>query len=337
MEFKETIENARKKLETPMAAAMPCKTSKKSKHGETRGKTSEFKSKLACILEASESTRMRMEDHYRITMRIILQEEGTIHYSITIWCANLFLCLKPWKFPQRQQQWIKNGRNLERFWCGTWRKSEVNPRWSMNQGRRAQKFILPHWWTCVICRIGGKAPKIQRSSCTPRRHCGRWFWILCSLHWTRIISISNDGSKGHGYHIQTARMRRTSSWRSICLHSGKFGRCSQLTENFQIGMSTCMDSSTTTQKFLWQDCYGKGNLRKSYWSMAGRKFQIGNAYSYTVKKGYSYLCMWMTSNWLKWNKILFRCGKYSTKKSIWENQHLSLIFYTWAALNDNVK
>ena len=61
-EFKETIKNARKKLETPMAPAMPCKTSKKSTHGETRGKTKEFKSKLACILEASESTRLRMEE-----------------------------------------------------------------------------------------------------------------------------------------------------------------------------------------------------------------------------------------------------------------------------------
>ena len=61
-EFKETIKNARKKLETAMAPAMPCKTSKKGKHGETRGKTNEFKSKLACILEASESTRLRMEE-----------------------------------------------------------------------------------------------------------------------------------------------------------------------------------------------------------------------------------------------------------------------------------
>ena len=42
-----------------MAPAMPCKTCEKSKHGETRGKTFEFKLKLACILEASESTRMR--------------------------------------------------------------------------------------------------------------------------------------------------------------------------------------------------------------------------------------------------------------------------------------
>ena len=45
-----------------MAPAMPCKTCKKSKHRETRGKTNEFKSKLACILEVSESTRLRMEE-----------------------------------------------------------------------------------------------------------------------------------------------------------------------------------------------------------------------------------------------------------------------------------
>ena len=54
------------------------------------------------------------------------------------------------------------------------------------------------------------------------------------------------------------------------------------------------------------------------------------------EKGYSYLCMWMTSNWLERNKTLIRCGKYPMKKSIWENQHLSLIMYTLAALKDNV-
>ena len=32
-EFKETIRNARRKLETPVAPAMPCKTCKKSKKG----------------------------------------------------------------------------------------------------------------------------------------------------------------------------------------------------------------------------------------------------------------------------------------------------------------
>ena len=44
-----------------MAPAMPCKTCKKNKHGETLSKTDDFKCEFACILEASESTRMRME------------------------------------------------------------------------------------------------------------------------------------------------------------------------------------------------------------------------------------------------------------------------------------
>ena len=75
---------------------MLCKTSKKSKHGETRGKTNDFKSKFACILEASESTRLRMEESlFQIIMRTILQEKETIHYNITIWDTNLFLCIKP--------------------------------------------------------------------------------------------------------------------------------------------------------------------------------------------------------------------------------------------------
>ena len=36
-------------------------------------------------------------------------------------------------------------------------------------------------------------------------------------------------------------------------------------------------------------------------------------------------------------QILIRCGKYAIKKLIWENQHLSLITYTWCVLKDNVK
>ena len=70
-DFKETIRNARKKLETPMAPAMPCKTSKNNKKCGN-GESNKVKSKLACILEASESTRLRMgeslpnhhEDHF---------------------------------------------------------------------------------------------------------------------------------------------------------------------------------------------------------------------------------------------------------------------------------
>ena len=41
---------------------MPCKISKKNKHGDIPSKTNDFKSKFACILEASEPTRLRMEE-----------------------------------------------------------------------------------------------------------------------------------------------------------------------------------------------------------------------------------------------------------------------------------
>ena len=60
--FQKNHRNARKNMETPMAPAMLCQISKKSKRGETRGKTNEMKSKFACILEASESTRLRVEE-----------------------------------------------------------------------------------------------------------------------------------------------------------------------------------------------------------------------------------------------------------------------------------
>ena len=50
-EFKETIKNARKKLETSMAPAMPCKISKNNKNCGS-GASNEIKTKLACILEA---------------------------------------------------------------------------------------------------------------------------------------------------------------------------------------------------------------------------------------------------------------------------------------------
>ena len=51
----------------------------------------------------------------------------------------------------------------------------------------------------------------------------------------------------------------------------------------------------------------------------------------------SFGAMWTTLNWLERNKISIRCGKYPTKKSIWENQYHSLIMSTWDVLKDTVK
>ena len=150
-EFKESIWNARKKLETPMTPSMPC-----ARHAR-KVRT------VARLMISSQNLRVSWnpvnpqdcvwKSLYRTTMRTTLQEKATIHCNITIWYTNLFPCFKRWRYPQQKQQWIKNERNWKRFGRGTWQKSEVNQRWSMKQGRRAQKFILPHWWTSVVWRM----------------------------------------------------------------------------------------------------------------------------------------------------------------------------------------
>ena len=226
------------------------------------------------------------------------------------------------KIPAAMAAVYREWENCRQFRRGTWRKSEVKERWSMTQWRRRYSSfcIINGHMSFEKCWIGGKAPKIQRSSCTPRWFCETQFWILRSIHRTRIISISNDSGNSHGFHFQTARLRRTSSGRSISLYPSKNGRCSQIIENSIIGMSRHLHSSTTRQMAQIMVQYGRpsrSSWTKSvrlpfgrsvvvmaiwenlFWSTVGRRFPIENACSYTVKKGYSYLCMWMTSNWLE--------------------------------------
>ena len=136
-----------------MAPAMPCKTCKKSKNGETRSKTNDFKSKFACVLEASESTRMGMEeslpkyheDHIAGRGDNSLQHYNLVHKFIPMPQAI--------KNPAAKSSSGKGMGKIRKFRRGTWRKSEVNQRWSTKQGRRAQKFISPHWRTSVIWRM----------------------------------------------------------------------------------------------------------------------------------------------------------------------------------------
>ena len=87
-EFKETIKNARKKLETSVAPAMPCKIMKNcGSSGSDKNKT-----KLACILETNESTRMRMgnstpsnhEDHIAGKGENSLQHYNLVHKFIPV-------------------------------------------------------------------------------------------------------------------------------------------------------------------------------------------------------------------------------------------------------------
>ena len=86
-EFQETIKNARKKLETSVAPATPSKNLKKNCGS---GASNKIKTKLACIPEADESTRMRMgnsiphhhEDHFAGKGQNSLQQYNLVHKFI---------------------------------------------------------------------------------------------------------------------------------------------------------------------------------------------------------------------------------------------------------------
>ena len=87
--FNETIKNVRKKLETPVAPAMPCKILKKNCGS---GASNKIKTKLACILEAGESTRPRVgeslpthhEDHIAGKGDNSLQHCNLVHKFIPV-------------------------------------------------------------------------------------------------------------------------------------------------------------------------------------------------------------------------------------------------------------
>ena len=89
-EFKETIKNARKKHQWLLLC--PCKIMKKNCGS---GASNKIRTKLACILEASESTRLRMGEsppkyhEYHIARK---GDNSLQHYNLY---TNIYLCLKP--------------------------------------------------------------------------------------------------------------------------------------------------------------------------------------------------------------------------------------------------
>ena len=91
MEFKEIIKNARKKLETPMAPAMPCKTSKNSQNCGNGDKSNKTKSKLARM---GNSIPHYHEDHIAGKGDNSLQHYNLVHKFIPMPQALKFPAVK---------------------------------------------------------------------------------------------------------------------------------------------------------------------------------------------------------------------------------------------------
>ena len=139
-EFKETIKNAREKLETSVAPAMPCKIMENcGNDGSNKNKT-----KLACILEANESTRMRMgnsippnhEDHIAGKGENSLQHYNLVHKFI--------LMLQAMKIPAAKAAVDMEWEKLEKI--SAWNLAKVKSKKKVIDEARtaALQFILHH-------------------------------------------------------------------------------------------------------------------------------------------------------------------------------------------------
>ena len=213
------------------------------------------------------------------------------------------------------------------------------------------------WKITGIC-LNPESLQEQKKSYPTSENLAQAFPHGLLIYRARIVSATNDGSKSNGCHLQTARVRRTSSRSSIGLYPSENGGCSQIIENQK---SECPDIWIRLPRHKWpkswssmedpvvpleRNLYGhplagliwERHFEKVLSEHGWGKFQIVNAYSLTEKKDCSCLCMWMFFlNWLERNRTSTQCGKYSWETLIWENRHHSLTTFIRVALKENVK
>ena len=123
------------------------------------------------------------------------------------------------------------------------------------------------------------------------------------------MSFTSEGSNNNGYFFETTGMRRTSSRRSIRLHPGDNGRCTDVIENSSQNVQTFGDvyQNTSgqndgpvwkTQSFLskgictvilWQIYQVNGNRESSIGRRLVKSSELENAYSLHAKENYSCL------------------------------------------------
>ena len=87
-EFKENIRNARKKLEHQWLPPCLARQARRASMGRPVARLMISNQNLRVSWKPVNRQESVWKNLYRITMRTILQEEETIHYTITIWYTN---------------------------------------------------------------------------------------------------------------------------------------------------------------------------------------------------------------------------------------------------------
>ena len=203
------------------------------------------------------------------------------------------------------------------------------------------------------CRIGGKAPKVQRTSRAPKRHSKRWLRCIRRVHETRIVSFASDGCTSDGRYCETTWLCGTRRRRSICLHPGKKWRTFQVCYRFHsqsvpdtwirfprhkcpASWSGIEDPVVPLERNLFGLPPLVGETFWRDWFLEGRKNQIWNVCLFCESNDYSFRCSWMTLKF-DWKKAEYgshvkeideTCGSRRTDIISWSR--LFGIYSTWS-------
>ena len=98
----------------------------------------------------------------------------------------------------------KERGHWKRYRHCSWRKSGTKrgDRWSKEWREKSSFCVIDGSLASQKIVVEGQISKVQRQSRTSRWRCERWFRIVCSIYWTRIISITNDSRNNHGHCIK---------------------------------------------------------------------------------------------------------------------------------------
>ena len=230
------MKNARRKLEVPMPAAMPCWT-RREDYSETCSVLDKCETKYAYSV---------WKELYTKIMKIILQGERVNHYNL----VHKFLPVphamqRPDAKAAAEREW----ENLKRCRHGSWRKSGTKKEVTA-EVRNERKTAHVRQWIYDISEIRSWSHSLRNNRVVPGGDIVEDDPGSCAVFfWARIIGVTNGGCKSQGQQIKTSRTFRTGSWCSIRLYPGKNGRCSTIIENSQ-------SQNVQTFGFVYHDTNG---------------------------------------------------------------------------------
>ena len=297
-EYEDTLQNPRRKLERPVAPAMPCKRNQSS-ITKVMAKPKIRSEKIQ--IESHESTRQQVESLQSGSHEERIAGKGFSSMTYFKLVHKFIPMPQAMKIPDAKAAVDEERKNLDTI-----------PAWNLVQVQRESKKV--HFATLMdICHLS----KIRSWNQKLQKYKGRSVLsgdIIEDDSGAYAVFAEQGSSasqmtaaKKHGRYCKMTRLWPTSSWRSISWHSNKIGRCSQTAQNSEIGMflmfgyafhDTNGQNHCEKVKILWYilngtctvthwlDCSGKDNSKTLYWNLDGRKYRIGNACSFIGNKGY---------------------------------------------------